>query len=264
MTATDFEYDGLLLSDLGFMICQFDESTGFNTSSAGSILDVTTIMQNSGRKHLLVNSKYNERCEPEFSICKKDGTQVSTDEFAFIMHWLNRPQFSELTILTPEWQRIHFMCVFNVNKVEHRGKIIGFKLTAITNSAFGCGDPIQLDFEISESNGTQDILDESDEIGYEYPDYLKIVCNSAGDLVISNSMEASRKSIFSGCVAGETIEINGKTMEVSSTSDSNIYDRFNYNYPRIENTALNSINSFTFSLPCSVSLTYTPTRKVVF
>ena len=264
MTATDFEYDGLLLYDIGFMICQFDESTGFTSSSAGSNLNVTTIMQNSGRKHLLVNSKYSDKCEPEFSICKKCGAEVSTDEFAFIMHWLNRPQFSKLTILTPDWQQISFMCVFNVDKVEHRGKIVGFNLTAITNSAFGCGDEIQADFEIQAANGTQEILDESDEIGYTYPDYLKITCAATGDLVITNSVEPTRETVFSNCSAGEVIEVNGKTLEIKSSSESNIYDRFNYNYLRISNTLLDAINTLKFSLPCSVSLIYTPARKVVF
>lgn len=264
MTATDFEYDGLLLSDLGFMICQFDESTGFASSSAGSNLDVTTIMQNSGRKHLIVNSSYQDSYSPTFSICKKSGGQISTDEYGFIMHWLNRPKFCKLVILTPDWQQINYMCVFNLEKVEHRGKIIGFNLTAITDSAFGWGDPIQDDFVIETAYGTHDILDESDEIGYAYPDSLKITCQGDGDLIVSNSIEPDRRMKISDCTSGEIIELNGKTFEVSSSTDDNIYDRFNFTYLRIANTSLDAINTLRFTLPCSVSLIYTPARKVVF
>lgn len=46
MTATDFEYDGILLSSICFIVCQFDESSGFASSSAGSTLTFTTVSQN--------------------------------------------------------------------------------------------------------------------------------------------------------------------------------------------------------------------------
>lgn len=264
MIATDFEYDGVLLSDLGFMICQFDESGGFVSSSAGSTLNITTVAQNSGRRHIIVGADYKDRNEQSFSICKRDGSRVTSDEYGLIMRWLNRSVFCELTILTLDWQRIHFMCTFNLAKVEHRGSIIGFDLTAITNSTFGWGDPIQDDFVIPSAGDSHDILDESDEIGYSYPDSIKITCNASGDLMIVNSTEPGRKTVITGCVTGEVIQFNGKTFEISSDSEDNIYDRFNYNYVRISNTSSNSTNSLTFSLPCDVSLTYTPVRKVVF
>lgn len=264
MTAADFEYDGLLLSDLGFMICQFDEATGFSSSSAGSTLDVTTVIQNSGRKHIMVGSTYKDANEPEFSICKKDGSIITTDEYGLIMHWLNRAAFYKLTILTADWQQISFMCTFNIEKVEHRGRIVGFNLMAITNSTFGWGDQLDYEFSIPAADGSYDILDESEEIGCLYLDSLEVTCSGAGDLCIINSIEPDRKTIVKDCAAGEIIKFDGKTLVVTSSVDPKIYDRFNFNYVRIANTLIDSINTLSFSIPCTVKLSYTPARKVVF
>lgn len=265
MTATDFEYDGLLLSSICFMVCQFDEGSGFQSSSAGSALTMTTVSQNNGKRKYIVNSIYEEVFSPTISICKPDGSTVTTDEYEFIMHWLNRPDFHRLTIMTPEWQRINFNCTCSsIEKVEFRGRIVGFNLQFQADSAFGWGDQISEEFVISSANGSYEINDQSDEIGFIYPDSLEIQCSSVGDLTIKNSAEENRATTIKQCSNGETITINGRTLEITSSTGRNVYDYFNFNYPRIVNSVLDTINTFSFSIPCTCKITYTPVRKVVF
>ena len=265
MTASDFEYDGLLLSSICFMVCQFDEGSGFQSSSAGSTLTMTTISQNNGRRKYIVNSVYEDVFSPTISICKPDGSTVTTDEYEFIMHWLNRPDFHKLTIMTPEWQRINFNCTCaNIEKVEFRGRIVGFNLQFQADSAFGWGDQISEEFTIPSANGSYEINDQSDELGFLYPDSMEISCSNAGDMTITNTAEPERATTISSCTNGETILINGTTLEITSSTGRNVYDSFNFNYPRIVNSVMDSINTFTFSLPCSVTISYTPIRKAVF
>ena len=79
MTASDFYYDGLLLSDLGYMICQFDEGGGFNTSSAGSQLTLNQVSAFGGRKQMITGASYEECFQTDISICKPDGGTFNTD-----------------------------------------------------------------------------------------------------------------------------------------------------------------------------------------
>lgn len=264
MITSDFEYDGQLLSSLGFMICQFDESGGFNTSSAGSDLTITTVAQNGGKRHALVDARYKTNFETTFSICKIDGSAVSTGEYEYIMRWLNRQTFNELVIFPMDTEAVHFNGTFNVDKVEFRGSIVGFTLDFISDSVFGWGDEIIAGFTISSANDTYTIVDESAEIGYLYPDQIKITLSSAGTLIITNSIEPQRETIIKNCIAGEVITIYGRTLYIDTSASRNIYDSFNFVYPRLANSITESKNKLTFSLPCAVSIAYTPSKKVVF
>lgn len=262
MTASDFQYDGVNLSDEGFMICQFDESPGFSSSSAGATMEVTTVPQFSGRKYVNVGTSYDERFTTTFSICKINGKPVTTTEYSSIMRWLNRPEFHSLTIMSTLYQDVTFHCTFNIEKVEFCGSIVGFNLLLISDSAFGWGDQVSYEFNIGAAGGVYEINNTSDEIGYIYPDYLKITCAADGDLVIANALE-NRSTEIKGCSNGEVLEFNGNTMAFKSSTGRNVYDSFNFNFLRLATTYDNRTNAFTFSIPCSVELTFTPTKKVV-
>lgn len=43
MYALDFEYDGQYLSDYGFIICDFNSSSGADIVSAGSMITFNTV-----------------------------------------------------------------------------------------------------------------------------------------------------------------------------------------------------------------------------
>ena len=60
MMITDFEYDGLLLSDFGCIMCSFD-SNGLETITNGSNITFNTSPILKGGKHVLTSTKY-EKC----------------------------------------------------------------------------------------------------------------------------------------------------------------------------------------------------------
>ena len=267
MTCTDFQYDGIRLSDLGYMICQFDESGGFATASAGSQLTFTKVSRNSGRYFLLSGSRYDTPFEAEISICKPDGATITVAEYAELMRWLNRPDFHDLYVgyedKDSEYDDIHFRGTFNVNKVEFYGRLVGFTLVFTTDGPFAYGDPRTYNFSLTSSK-TYTIYEESDEIGYIYPDSLTVTAKEAGDLTLANSIE-SRNTVINNVVNGEvlTFEATVSTLESSELSHSVMND-FNFTFFRLANTMEERANVISSNIACDVSLTYTPRRKVVF
>lgn len=265
MKALDFEYDGLRLSDFGFMICSFD-SKNSDTVSNGSQIKFNTSPILHGAKHLLTNSEYDECIETTFAICKNPCTTesndieaISVDDMRDIMRWLNRKDFHKFKLLQDGYENIYFDGSFNVNNIIRNGDVVGFELNLKTNRPFALHEPITFNFEITSNNEKRKINDISDEIGFIYFD-AEIICNADGDLIIHNDIE-DRQLIIKNCKNGEIIKLN-QPIITTSISSHKIQNDFNFNFLRIANTFNQRINCLTFSIPCSVKLTYTPIRKV--
>lgn len=305
MIATDFIYDGQRLSDLGYMICQFDEGGGFATDSAGSSIEFSQVPVNSGRRYILTGAKYNTPFEGQISICKPCGDAFTESEYGALMRWLNRPDYHNLylgsdsfeyvtgysvsssgitatasdgnetafstivglagakTSMANNYVETHYRGTFNVEKVEHRGEIIGFTLTFISDGPFGYAAPVTYAFSLTASS-SYTITDDSDEVGYIYPASLQVTCSSAGNLTLTNSIE-SRETTVNNVTSGEilTCDNNIATLDTSKSAHDVLSD-FNYKFLRIANTYTTRTNTITSTLPCSIVLTYTPRRKVVF
>ena len=296
MIATDFIYDGQRLTSLGYMVCQFDESGGFVSSSAGSQLTFYKVSANCGKNYWMAGSQYDEQFEADISICKPDGSEITPVENAALMRWLNRPEYHDLYIgmapiertdeyiasregdfivtrdgdrlhileyLQYHYDDIHYRGTFNVDKVEHRGKIIGMTLHFTSDGPFGYGMSRSETFELR-ANGSYSFEDTSDEVGYLYPDSMQIVCNGSGDLILTNSIE-NRRTVINNVSAGEVITFDKTVASLTSSMGSHsILDDFNYNFFRIANKYDDRTNTITVSLPCSIKFSYTPRRKVVF
>ena len=115
---------------------------------------------------------------------------------------------------------------------------------------------------IKSSIETISLYDQSDEIGYIYPD-MTIRCLESGNLKIQNSMEDDRNFYLANVESGEIITLHGEEQIIESNRSShNIYDDFNFKFPRICNTYENKNNVLTFSIPIECTLTYSPIRKV--
>ena len=78
------------------------------------------------------------------------------------------------------------------------------------------------------------------------------------DIPVNNVM------IVKNCRANEIITLHGKTkmIESSLAGHTKLYNDFNYNFIRIINTFDNNVNTFTSTLPCEITISYSPIRKV--
>jgi len=263
MIATDFSYDGILLSDLGYVMAHISSGTSTSTSSAGSQLTLNRVPTANGRRYFLASAVYDECFETTIDIIKCDAQEISLEEYAWMMRWLNRAEFQEMIFYADDLEAVFFEGTFNVQKIESNDTLIGFSLNFISNSPFGRLPQESVTFTIDEAGGTYTLTDKSYEIGFLYPDYMEITCGADGDLTLSNSQDGTRTTIITGCTSGEVLTVDGLVATLTSSVRSKILNYFNFKFFRIGNNVKSSDNVITSSLPITVTLKYTPIRKVV-
>lgn len=267
MYATNFEYDGQLLSDYGFIICQFNSSSGANVADIGQKITFNKVATNKGKRHSLIGVQYEDCIETTFEICKNpniyDDLEITPDEYREIVRWLNRPNFLKFRIydFKNELEPCYYESSFNVSKITVGEVLYGIELEMVTNRPFGLGKERIEYFDFQDTSDIWILKDRSDEIGCVYPSTMKITCYEDGDLSIQNDITGSVTTI-KGCQTGEEITFNGELLSITSSIDTHdVYNEFNYNYFKIGNTFDNRYNKITASKRCKIELTYSPIIK---
>ena len=269
MYAIDFEYDGQYLSDYGFIICDFESSSGTVVANAGSTISFNKVSRHNGMLYSLSHVSYDECIQTTFDICKDpdkfeeyEERMISNDECRDLMRWLNRKEFLKFQVFDYENERdtCYFNVSFNVEKIKIAEKLVGLRLTMESDRPFGYGQEITTEWTFSEANSYKVLSDMSDEIGYIYPD-LTIKINQSGDLSIYNELLNCTMTI-NNCMVGEIITILGNEQIISTTYVSHdIANDFNYEFFKIGNTINNRNNRISSNLPCKLTIKYTPIIK---
>lgn len=270
MQATDFIYDGLKLSDFGFMICTFD-SSGTDTVTAGSNITFNSVKQHGGVYYAQTDTEYGECFTTTFDICKADyrtpGTDITFDEFRSLMRWLNRREFCTFSLIDnhdSSWNHVYFEGSFNIDRINFAGRLIGLTLTFQSNRPFGFGEAVTETLNIDSTDQAYSILNDSDEIGALYPDTVIITCKESGNLSINNSID-DRTVYIANCTANEVITMRCMSQIITSSDPTHkLYNDFNFNFFRLYSTYDDRVNKYTASIPCEIKVTYHPIIKVVF
>lgn len=112
-------------------------------------------------------------------------------------------------------------------------------------------------------NDIFNIYNNSQELGYIYPNIIKLKCSKDGDVSIINSLEPSRITVISNCKKGEIITINCKNKMIeSSLFHNNLYNCFNYIYPRLVTDYTEELNTFEVTNAKILEFNYSAVRKV--
>ena len=266
MRTTDFEYDGTLASDYGFMVCSFDGG-GTDTIEYGSNINFDTVSMRNGKKFSLINSGYDEAANFTFQICKNPSVfsdnemYFTTEEQRQIYRWLNRNDgYHELKIFTDDFGVIIFNGSFNINAIVLNTEIVGFELTFQMEAPYATQSRKIFRKKFT-GKGSFTFVDESDDIGYIYPQ-LKITCKNDCDLEIHNSVEG-RTTIIKNCKSGEVITFDENLNISTSLPSHKIYNDFNFVFFRIANTYKNRRNTISVNSACDIVLEYYPIVKGV-
>lgn len=271
MCFIDFEYNNQKLSDYGCIVCKITSGTGVNTLSMGNNVVFNTIQKRN--KFKKTSYKYESPYSNDIiEICKNPSSSNSTfslNEVAALMRWLNQKEYSEFRMIyeNGEHSNVHYMAYFNVEVITLAGDIIGLNLKMETNAPFGYYDEVHCDMDFSTGTESISIYDLSDEIGFIYPSDVVIECLKDGDLTIHNSQDGLRNTVINNCVVGEILTLDGENKIItSSKAHVKLYNDFNYNFIKVSNKNENTINdirnTFTVSIPCKISFTYSPIAKV--
>ena len=269
MRALDFEYDGRCLSEFGFIICDFNFSSGANEATAGSIIIFNKVSRNQGKRFSLSSTQYDECITTTFDICKSpdiydaEEMEISNDEYRSIMRWLNRREFCKFCVIGDsdcENDICYHQASFNVSKIKISEKLYGLRLTMETDKPFGYGQEQVIKWSFTNGGTAKMLSDVSDEIGSIFPTVI-IACKQAGDLTVYNELEDCT-TIIKNCKVGEVITLHGDTQIITTTLDSHdICNDFNYEFFRIGNTMASRNNRISVSLACDVTIKYAPIIK---
>lgn len=272
MYAKDFEYDGQSLSDYNCIVCDFDGSSGAVFASAGSSITFNKITRNNGRANSLSGIQYDECITATFDICKDpditfdDDMYLTSDECRDLMRWLNRGNFHKFRVLydDDDIDTFYYNASFNVEKIKIGERVCGLRLTMETDKPYAYGVEEKFVFTITRTTTAKNyfVKDVSDDIGDIYP-VIHIVCSAAGDLNITNAT-TGKTTIIQNCENGEEITIDGNTLMITTSSNNNIWDRFNYVFPQLTNSLKRRVNTFNFSLPSTITVSYVPIIKETF
>lgn len=269
MYLVDFVYDDVRLSEIGYMVASFITSNS-ESSSAGSKLEFETITNHGSHLNEIVNATYNEMLSFTFDIMKYscqdiNNNYISDNELTYLMRWLNRTEYCKFKPIYDDYSfyQTYFMGSFTeISTINVEGKVIGLTVTFTSNSPYGFSDFSNNIYTVNDSNGSFIVYDESDELGYKYVDNLEITINSNGNFVLSNN-KYSKNTIINNCVEGEVINLDCIHKIITSSEEhKNLYNDFNYIYPRLYNSMYTRENIFTSSLPCVINMKYKPIKKV--
>lgn len=275
MYLTDFLYDGVKLSSLGYLVGSAVTSNN-ESASAGSKLDLQTVMNRGNNINQIITAQYNETITATFDIVKiscnsEDKGIVEDKEISYIMRWLNRttnykfqPIYNDSTF--PD---VYFMGTFTeINTIQKGGNVIGFTITFVANTPYGYADYKDQIFELyipSESATTSQIYyDESDEHGIHYPELFVVELYNPGDFELTNGL-SNKTTIVENCLSGEILTFDCIHRIITSSQASShptLFKDFNYIFPSLCNTYESKENIITVNISCKITLTYKPIRKV--
>lgn len=260
----DFSFRGELLSEHGYMMCSFTDVSTASSVSTDSQRAFSSISMHHGKYQPIVVALYDAALTFELDICKMTTDEtiyVTPSEAAELKRWLLSPASQEFYVIGDKYAGYYWSGSFNVSEVHADSMCVGFHLTFTCDAPFGYKDLRTFSGSVG-INGVVTIEDTSDEEGYIYPT-ITITPSEAGTLTIVNNFDGA-ETIIKNCLNSETIKFSGGTLQLSSSAISHaIHDDFNYVFPRINNKYGSTTNVFTFSLPCSYSISYRPIAKVV-
>ena len=267
---TDFEYDGIMLSQVGYALVNFDgiKDGEIDTDSHISFNHISMMR---GKYQPFSSSVYEDILEMEFYIGKdmcqlentKDGFNynISVSEMSFLKRWLSRPTPHILRVIGDDnYNGIFWRGSFLVEEYTLGDGRIGAHLTFECDAPFGYMDTVIMRDSL-DSNSSYSYNCTSDEIGYIYPN-LTIRLNESGNLELRN-LHDGRTTVFKNCEAGEVITITDKMQIRSSISSHKILNDFNFEFYRINNSFNDVENTLTSNLAIDFILEYTPYAKAV-
>ena len=144
MKAFDFEFDGIKLSEKGFVICSFN-SKGIETLSNGSVVTFNTVPTLNGSKYELTNVTYEDCLETTIQICKTtcsgNTSEIFPHEFRELTRWLSRKNFLKFKILDDGYHDLYYESKIDISRIEMDGKLVGVELNITTNRPFALKEP---------------------------------------------------------------------------------------------------------------------------
>ena len=256
MNCSDAIFDGVKLSDQGFMIASFSDD---DTINAGSNIEFTHTFN--GENWLKTDAKYSEQLTFSFSIiknpCESDyKTYFTREDIGFVMRWFVRKEYCLFHPLEDGHENLYYNCVFKATERIANGQVIGFYFEGTCDAPFGYGEEISIN--LYNSSFIQQLYDSSDVSGATVL-YIEATCINNGDIEIRNC-DTKKTTIVKNCKANEVITFYPDYQITSSENRTDLAKSFNYCFFEFGNTLDNRVTDVNVT-NCNLLLKYRPKRK---
>lgn len=268
MYIVDFEYDGKQLSDYMSIVCIINGTPDTSPINFGTPLTWNTIKV--GNRFLSITNGYDEAYTTTFQIAKfdcsnRENIKYSDVEISRIMKWLRQKDYKKFKPIFNDasYYNVHFNVIFtDIKPILIAGNICGFEVTLTTDAPFGYYDTV-----VTNGRKKVQIQNQSDENGYIYPK-VSISCGvSTNELILSSKLQGSNniESIIRNVAKNGVTEdfiFSGETKQLSSSTHANLYNDFNYVFPKIRVNNDNALNTFETNVDAQITIEYTPIARV--
>ena len=214
MYLTDFIFDGVKLSSLGYLVGAAVTSNN-DSASVGSKLELQTVVNHGNHLTGIINATYNETITASFDIIKfacneNASVNMEDNEIASMVRWLNRSTWKKFQPIYNDlsFPNVFYMGTFTeISTINMGGCVVGLSLTFTANAPWGFLDFNYNDLITIPEGGTAVFYDQSDEIGNHYPTKITITTLKAGDLELTNDMTGKTTKIRN-CAENEVIVLD--------------------------------------------------------
>lgn len=266
----DFEYDDRRASDMGYLVCSVNSNSGSYEISPGCDITFTTVKNNHSSVHSKASSSYDNVYTTTFDIIKyncnsDDDIYMTSYDVRKVIKWLNRHEYHKFILINDIAYEsdVHYYGSFNIKQIMHGGNIIGLTLTFTSNAPYGFASQIMTKHMMLNSEDRISIYGDSDEYTTILPK-IEIKCFQDGKLVLKN--ETTGKVIeIDNCKQNEVIILDGEhkiPLTDNKEHEETFANDFNYEYFEILVDENNTRNEYSSTLPCELTVTYLPIRKV--
>lgn len=277
MNILDFTFNGKKLSDLGYICCNFDSSSGTIEVSSGANVTLNQEKPSESNKFNLYSTSYDEPFTLPLSICLNpcgnyENMEMSVGQARKIQKWLSLRN-KKFKINAEGYEDIYWIGTFTCKQVMLNGAIIGFNLTFTANTPYALQENKSFNIELSNALES-DIVFSSDVYGHIDADYV-ITVKEAGNLELdtyyydpdTKLYTLDRKFIVKNCFADEKIYVKGDVQLVTSSRTAHELGKdCNFILPRLVNTYQSDDeevrNKIKSNLKCNVQITYNPTAMI--
>lgn len=147
---TDFIFDGQRLSDFGYIICDFNSSTGIETFTVSGIsfTDIKSPLSNISHN---VATSYDENLSRTIQImkspCDNENIDITNDDISEMTRWLCRKEYKMFKwIDNKDDDEIFYEAQIKLQKVTLAGGNVGFELNITSNRPYGFTKDIKINY----------------------------------------------------------------------------------------------------------------------
>lgn len=224
--------------------------------------EIETVFLNNNRVATLVDVKFTEVLSPRITLVSSDDTFISSYQLREVLRQLTgKTTWSWMQVYDElHGETLFYKCIVSSIKCQKiRGNIAGIVVEFKCDSAYARTKLYTQVKHITTEKNTFTLLNTSDELN----DYLDCIftinaTENADVLSIKNEHDNNRVTLIEDVTQGESIYLDSSNEEITTSSDVNILDRFNFKFPKM----IPGENKFIISSPCDITIKYRLLRKV--